>query len=84
MYIQFVWDDTSCSSNVGMVSGLWGINHNKIRIPNWAITGNVIHEICHSIGLVHEQSKSGRDNYVTIIWDNIINSAKNNFEEYTF
>jgi uncharacterized protein (TIGR02145 family) len=79
-YIEFLYDSEGCSSPLGMVSTSG--KHNIIRIADWGSTGTVIHEIGHSIGLLHEQCKSGRDNYVTILWDNIIDSYKNNFNEY--
>jgi hypothetical protein len=35
-------------------------------------TGMVQHELLHVLGLFHEQSRPDRDEYVTVLWDNII------------
>ncbi|HLP51399.1 MAG TPA: M12 family metallopeptidase [Chitinophagales bacterium] len=39
-----------------------------------------IHEIGHTLGLWHEQSRPDRNNFVTIMWQNIIPRYRNNFE----
>merc|ERR1711962_709927 len=45
--------------------------------------GTVMHEIGHSIGLFHEQSRPDRDNFVTILTSNINPRNKHNFNKYT-
>jgi catechol 2,3-dioxygenase-like lactoylglutathione lyase family enzyme len=37
-----------------------------IELASWAQPGNIAHEIAHSLGLYHEQSRSDRDTYVEI------------------
>ncbi len=40
------------------------------------------HEICHSLGLWHEQSRSDRDQYICIDWDNIEDGMAYNFDQH--
>ncbi|XP_058133579.1 meprin A subunit beta [Dasypus novemcinctus] len=40
------------------------------------------HEFLHALGFWHEQSRSDRDDYVTIIWDRIESGKEHNFNTY--
>jgi astacin len=41
--------------------------------------GHCLHELGHCLGLLHEQQRPDRDQYVTIIWDNIWPEYRDNF-----
>lgn len=44
----------------------------------------VRHEIGHSLGLIHEQARNDRDQYVEILWDNIEAGHAGNFTQVPF
>ncbi|RVE62958.1 hypothetical protein OJAV_G00162030 [Oryzias javanicus] len=41
----------------------------------------VEHEMLHALGFFHEQSRYDRDDYVTIVWDNILKGREHNFNK---
>merc|ERR1711962_1392802 len=75
----FFTTGSGCSSPVGRYrSG----NSIKLARGCWR-KGTVMHEIGHSIGLFHEQSRPDRDNFVNILTSNINPRNKHNFNKYT-
>uniref|UniRef100_A0A8C3TQY1 Meprin A subunit n=1 Tax=Catharus ustulatus TaxID=91951 RepID=A0A8C3TQY1_CATUS len=74
-----VFKGSGCWSSVGnMQMGLQqlSIGTNCDRI------GTIEHEFLHALGFWHEQSRSDRDDYVTIVWDRIQSGKEHNFNKY--
>ncbi|XP_054774841.2 blastula protease 10-like [Lytechinus pictus] len=77
-YLNFI-SDSGCYSYIGRLSG----QVNTVSIGDGCETfGIVFHEVCHALSFFHEQSRPDRDDYVTIIWDNIQSGSENNFNMY--
>jgi hypothetical protein len=72
-------DPNVCSSPVGKGSGT---GTQDILLGSNCSTGNVIHEISHSLGMYHEQSRSDRDTYITMIPSCIDPTKTHNFDKF--
>merc|ERR1712002_448649 len=79
-YLHFQSVGDGCYSNVGRIGGRQHINY-----PQWCLDsfGSTVHEMYHSLGFYHEQSRFDRDDYVTIHWANIQSGAEHNFDKYS-
>ncbi|KAM8960382.1 astacin-like metalloendopeptidase [Pelodytes ibericus] len=74
-YISFE-NLNGCWSTVGKAGGLQVISLQK---PGCTLTGIVTHEILHALGLHHEHVRRDRDQYISVLWDNIIPEMSSNF-----
>ncbi len=67
--------ESTCQTAVGMQAA----QPHKILLPDGCGTSHVIHEICHALGMKHEQTRYDRDGHVTIHTDNIEAGKEHNF-----
>ena len=68
-------EDDGCSSRVGREGG-----DQFVRIgPRCNSQKTILHEICHALGMWHEQSRPDRDEYVEVIRENIVDGREHNF-----
>ncbi len=66
-----------CWSEIGCRGG-----EQLVSLGDGCTVGNAIHEIGHTVGLWHEQSRKDRDIFVTIAWANIIDGMRHNFDQH--
>lgn len=66
--------DAGCSAHVGVTGGQQELNITE-NCPYYA----VLHELGHSLGLIHEHQRADRDEHVKIIWEEIEAIQTHNF-----
>ncbi|WP_211220075.1 Dot/Icm T4SS effector Zinc-dependent metalloprotease LegP, partial [Smaragdicoccus niigatensis] len=75
-FVRFVPSDAT-RSRVGRQGG-----RQDIEVSADAPTGSVIHEMGHTIGLWHEQSREDRNTFIDVRFDNIIPGEAHNFDQH--
>ena len=65
----------SCSSYIGRTGGKQIVQLG----PGCGDQGTILHEICHALGMWHEQSRPDRDDYVRVLTENVEDELLYNF-----
>uniref|UniRef100_W5LNB5 Metalloendopeptidase n=1 Tax=Astyanax mexicanus TaxID=7994 RepID=W5LNB5_ASTMX len=69
---------SGCYSYIGRLGNAQTVSLDR----NGCIYHNTVqHELLHALGFNHEQTRSDRDNHIRVVWDNIIDSMKHNFNK---
>jgi len=70
-YVHVKWKDGECSSMIGPQYLNTTSRGQLLYLGDGCYKGSVHHEFLHALGFWHEQSRDDRDDYVTIIEENI-------------
>jgi len=79
-YVNF-FPGQKCDSTVGRPYN--PENHNVSIGSDCMSHGIIQHELLHILGFWHEHSRTDRDKYIRILWDNVLDDAKENFRPYS-
>lgn len=85
-WIYFEQTDNTCSSGFGSVLGARNVRlatapDQETGAPHWCITTySIHHEIGHALGLLHQHTRSDRDNYVSVMYNKIDDGRIHDYE----
>ncbi|CAF3890134.1 unnamed protein product [Adineta steineri] len=90
--IRFVWRSNNptwlrihsgqgCWSHMGKVVGS-GSQDLSLQIPSCVHHSVALHELLHALGFAHEQTRTDRDTYVRVYYENIEVGQAHNFDRY--
>jgi hypothetical protein len=74
-YVVFRRVGEGCWSYLGRQGGAQDVDVTS------CLSGNITHELMHAAGFYHEQSRGDRDEYITIVWNEITPDMVSNFDK---
>ena len=75
-YVEFI-NGGGCYSAVGRQGG-----RQEISLGTGCTTGNAIHEMGHTVGLWHEQSREDRSQFIELHMENCLAGYEHNFDQH--
>lgn len=82
-YVEVIGTNSGCWSYVGRLGGMQQLNLTPYPVEEGCFRlATIMHEFLHALGFYHMQSTHDRDDYVTIMWNNIQSGTENNFDKY--
>ncbi|XP_068140874.1 seminal metalloprotease 1-like [Drosophila tropicalis] len=83
-YVNVTSEDGGCFSYIGYLNRVQQLNLQNYPIGEGCFRlYTVVHEFLHALGFFHQQSAANRDEYVTIVEDNITEGMEFNFDKYS-
>ncbi|PJZ54450.1 M12 family metallopeptidase [Leptospira adleri] len=76
-YVNFQDNQSGCNSNIGKIGGKQDIN-----VGNECGVSAVVHEMGHSLGLLHEHQRPDRDSFISVVWLNVPPSGSGGFVRF--
>ncbi len=76
-YVEF-YRGSGCNSMVGRNGGK---QHISLGSMGCAKPGVIAHELLHTLGFWHEQSRADRNQYITVNWSNVQSGTEYNFQK---
>ncbi|MEZ5660391.1 MAG: RICIN domain-containing protein [Burkholderiaceae bacterium] len=81
-YVSIRFKADTCRSKLGKLGWFEDLVENQtMEIGASCSKGSIMHEFLHTAGLVHEHTRSDRDDFVEIVWQNIKAAKKHNFRK---
>ncbi|XP_063045266.1 high choriolytic enzyme 1-like [Engraulis encrasicolus] len=73
-----IYSNNGCYSYIGRRGGEQAVSLSRKGCLHY---GTIQHELLHTLGFNHEQTRSDRDKYIRVLWDNIIDDKRHNFNK---
>ncbi|XP_065358316.1 seminal metalloprotease 1-like [Calliphora vicina] len=82
-FVRINGNTNGCSARVGYTGAEQNLNLRIGPLDKGCFRkGSIMHELLHSLGFYHQQRAADRDNYIRIVWNNILEDKKQNFNKF--